>query len=100
MDKVLDYYFSGRWIAWIAVFALGILVAGCAPVNVIGGCEVPSHYDQTKTVGPDLPAGTKSKAFAEAATAERGQHKTDVDDYNGLLGYVKTNCQGGSATAK
>ena len=62
------------------------------PVNVIGGCEIPAKYDVTKTVPGDLPAGTKAKAFTEAATAERGQHKIDVDDFNGFHDYVKTKC--------
>jgi len=80
---------------------LGIVLCSCAdPVNVIGGCEVPVHYDVTKAAGPDLPAGTKSKAFAEAATAERGQHKADVDDYNGFVGYVKANCNGSNPAGK
>ena len=70
-----------------------VLLCGCGTTpNVIGGCEIPQAYDTTKTVGADLPAGTKSKAFAEAATKERGQHKVDVDDYNGFLSYVRTNC--------
>ena len=79
----------------MAVCLIGTL-AGCAsaPVNVIGGCEIPAQYDVVKTVGPDLPAGTHSKAFAEAATAERGQHKQDVDDFNGFHNYVQTQCQG------
>lgn len=76
----------------IAFISLLIALGGCAPVNVLGGCEIPAQYDVTKKVGPDLPAGTKSKAFAEAATAERGQHKLDVDDFNGFRGYVQANC--------
>jgi len=88
-------------IAFLVSAVLWLLIAlalsGCAtaPVNVIGGCEVPAQYDVTKSVGPDLPAGTKSKAFAEAATGERGQHKQDVDDFNGFRKYVKDSCQGG-----
>jgi hypothetical protein len=78
-----------------AIIALALLLAGCgtAPVvNVVAGCEIPSKYDTVKTTPADLPPGTTSKAFAEAATRERGQHKTDVDDFNGFHDYVKTNC--------
>lgn len=78
----------------LGVILIAMSIAGCAPVNVLGGCEVPAHYDHVKAVPADVPAGTKSKAFAEAATAERGAHKADVDDYNGFLSYVKDNCQG------
>ena len=78
--------------AILAVLALTGLCGCQTTPNVIAGCEIPQAYDTTKSVGADLPAGTKSKAFAEAATKERGQHKVDVDDYNGFLGYVRTNC--------
>ena len=81
-----------------AATALAILLGGCTTTNVLGGCEIPAQYDVTKKVGPDLSAGTKSKAFAEAATQERGQHKLDVDDFNGLRGYVQANCQNDKAT--
>lgn len=82
--------------ALLTVFAISGIFAcsACTDVNVIGGCEVPAHYDVTKTVSADLPAHTTVKQFAAAATAERGQHKIDVDDYNGFLGYVKAKCQG------
>lgn len=75
----------------VAAILLILALAGCAN-PVIGSCEVPQQYAQHKTVPGDLPPGTTAKQFAEAATAERGQHKKDVDDFNGFLDYVETRC--------
>lgn len=66
-------------------------VSGCQTA-VIGSCEIPQQYDAKKTVPGDLPPGTTAKGLAEAATAERGQHKLDVDDFNGFHDYVRDNC--------
>lgn len=67
---------------------------GCAsqPVNVIGQCPLPAHYDVVKP-GPAPLTAADLKTHLEQEAAERHQHKQDNDDYNGLVSFVKSDCQ-------
>lgn len=80
-------------------FFLAFLLAGCAtpPSVVIRNCEIPSAYDYVASGPDDLPEVlTALQKHLQDDLAERHEHKTLADDFNGFHDYVREKCNGNS----
>jgi hypothetical protein len=76
-----------------------MMLAGCGslpkfPTVLIGGCPIPAEYDKVAKGPEDLPVvDTPALQHLRDDAKERGRHAVLAGDFNGLVGYVKRECQ-------
>jgi hypothetical protein len=77
---------------------IALFLSGCGsmpPPVVFGHCEIPQAYDYVASGPDDLPEVlTPIQKHLQDDLAERHEHKTVADDFNGFHDYVKAKCNG------